>query len=707
MVRLTCLILWLLTSAANALTFEEVKRHHVSTEAYLYDRNGEVIHQMRVDMKARRLPWVALTDLSPKVVETIVRAEDKRFFEHAGVDWLALGDAAWDGIRGKPRGASTLSMQVAAMLNADLKLRGGRRTLGQKWDQIKAARDLEKTWSKRQILEAYLNLSTFRGEVQGVAAATQAIFRKHPNGLNESEALLLAALLRGPNAQPPMVAKRACMLVRASNPKHACAGIETLAMDSLTPVPNIMPSVALAPHVARQLLSSAVREVRSTLDGGLQGYATEAARRTLRELSVQNVADAAVLVVDNASGEVLAYVGNAAGNDRSRFVDGIRAARQAGSTLKPFLYELVLEKHLLTAASLLEDSPVNLVTPGGLYVPQNYDKDFHGLVSVRNALSSSMNVPAVRVLTLLGPDAFVDRLRALGFDHVNRDGDYYGYSLALGSAEVTLWELVNAYRTLANAGRRSPLTFVLGAKLKGDKVLERASSWIVTDILADPLARSLSFGLDTPLNPRYWAAVKTGTSKDMRDNWCVGLSARYTVGVWVGNFDGSSMWDVSGVTGAAPLWQDVMNYLHHTHTNGKPQPPPGVEQVAVIFEGDLEPTRMEWFLTGTAETYIATKPRSAQRARIVYPAPGQIIAVDPDIPEDQQRVLFQASAQVAGGAWRLDEQVFGDGSDILAWEPQVGRHVLSLHQADGNELDRVEFQVRGVKARKQQTRTVQ
>ncbi|MFN0314059.1 MAG: penicillin-binding protein 1C [Burkholderiales bacterium] len=696
--RLACIFLWFIASSASALTFEEVKRFYTSTEALLYDRNGEVIHQLRVDMKGRRLPWVALTDLSPKVVQTIVRAEDKRFFEHAGVDWLALGDAAWDAVRGKPRGASTLSMQVAAMLNADLRLRGGRRTLGQKWNQIQEARELEKNWSKRQILEAYLNLSTFRGEVQGVAAASQAIFRKQPSGLNVAETLLLASLLRGPNAQPAVVAKRACMLGRASDAKYDCAGLNALAQETLGAPPNIVPAVALAPHVARQLLSSTAREVHSSLDGNLQAYVTEAARRTLRELSLQNVGDASVLVVDNASGEVLAYVGNAALHDKTRFADGIRASRQAGSTLKPFLYQLALEKQILTAASLLEDSLVNLAAPAGLYVPQNYEKDFHGLVSVRTALSSSLNVPAVRTLAILGPDAFVERLRALGFDHIDHDGEFYGYALALGSAEVTLWELVNAYRTLANGGRRSPLSLALEAKPKGEKVLERAAAWIVSDILADPMARSVEFGLDTSFSPRYWSAVKTGTSKDMRDNWCVGFSSRYTVGVWAGNFEGNYTWDVSGVTGAAPLWQEVMNYLHRGIPNGRPAQPSGVEQIQITFEDAWEPSRAEWFLVGTGEAHISAKPQGAQHARIMYPAPGQVIALDPGIPSARQRVLFQASAPMAGIAWRLNEQAFGEGAGILAWEPQPGSHVLSLHQADGTELDRVEFQVRGTQS---------
>ena len=265
----------------------------------------------------------------------------------------------------------------------------------------------------------------------------------------------------------------------------------------------------------------------STLDGRLQAFALDAVKRQLAQLGAQNVADAAVLVADNASGEVLAYIGNSGAESSARYVDGVQAARQAGSTLKPFLYELAIEERLLTAASLLEDSPVNIVTPGGLYVPQNYDRDFKGMVSLRTALSSSLNVPAVRTLTLLGTDPFVERLRALGFDYVTQEGDYYGYSLALGSAEISLWQLANAYRTLAQGGVASPLRLVPGEAVHGMRVLDRAASFIVSDILADRLARSVTFGLANTLSTRYWAAVKTGTSKDMRDNWCVGFSARY------------------------------------------------------------------------------------------------------------------------------------------------------------------------------------
>jgi len=683
------------SASAAVPAYETVKREYISTEGVLLDRTGEPIHELRVDLHGRRLAWVPLAEVSPALIDAVIRAEDKRFFHHSGVDWLALSDAAWSSLFStKARGASTLSMQVAGMLEARLRRGKEHRTLGQKWDQINAARVLEKSWTKRQILEAYLNLSTFRGELQGVGAASRALFGKQPSGLSERESLLLAVLLRGPNATGEAVAKRACALGAAMHPPRPCDGLDVLAHEALENASNPRPAVALAPHVARMLVTAQQRRVQSTLDGALQAFVLDAAKRQLATLEDQHVGDAAVLVADNASGEVLAYVGNSGESSSARYVDGVKAARQAGSTLKPFLYELAIEQRLLTAASLVDDSPINIVTPAGLYVPQDYDREFKGMVSLRTALSGSLNVPAVRTLTLVGPDQFVERLRALGFEHVAGDGDYYGYSLALGSAEVSLWELANAYRALANGGVLTPLTLIPAGKVAGQSVMERSASYIVADILSDRSARSITFGLASPLAGRFWAAVKTGTSKDMRDNWCIGFSRRYTVGVWVGNFDGSPMWDVSGVSGAAPLWLEIMTRLHPSE-GGTPVPPAGVETLQVTFDPPVEAPRDELFLVGTAVERIVAKTPERTHPTILYPGQGQIIAVDPDIPSDRQRVRFEAAGGGPDLQWRLNGEPFV-GGDL--WRPQPGKWLLTLHDAKGVQQDGVRFEVRGSSA---------
>jgi len=693
---LICLVLLAQVAAADMPSFEEVKGNWTSTEGVLLDRHGVPIHELRVVEHGRRLAWTQLKDVSPAALATIIRAEDKRFYRHQGVDWLAMSDAALDTLLfSKPRGASTISMQVAAQLDMTLRAGGHKRTVSQKWEQIAAARELEKVWTKRQILEAYLNLSAFRGELQGVGAASRALFGKDPSGLDEPESLLLAVLLRGPNAKPDGVAKRACQLAGNMKLKVRCAQLQALALATLPPLPNIEPRFALAPHVARELLSSARPRVQATLDAELQAYATELLQQQLAALADSHVADGAALIVDNRSGEVLAYVGNTGRSASAVYVDGVRAPRQAGSTLKPFLYEMAIARRLITAASLVDDSPVNLITPSGLYVPQNYDRDFKGLTSVRTALSSSLNVPAVRTLMLVGADAFVERLQRLRFDDITHDGDYYGFSLALGSAEVSLWQLTNAYRALANGGRWSALTLERASGSTEMPLLDPASAWIVANMLSDPLARSVTFGLENALVSRQWAAVKTGTSKDMRDNWCVGFTDRYTIGVWVGNFDGSPMRDVSGVTGAAPVWLELVEFLHRQSASNSPPKPEAVVPQQVEFEDGIETAREEFFVAGTEVSLIAAKPAATARAAIAYPGNGTIIAIDPDMPAAVQRVRFVAAPQIAGQRWQLDGERVGTPDAAVFWAPRPGRHELILVDSGGAEIDRVQFEVRG------------
>jgi penicillin-binding protein 1C len=373
---------------------------------------------------------------------------------------------------------------------------------------------------------------------------------------------------------------------------------------------------------------------------------------------------------------------------------------------------LALDRGLLTAASLLDDSPLELASGGGgLFRPRNYDEHFRGLVSLRTALAGSLNVPAVRALLLVGPDAFAAQLRELGFAGVVEAGDYYGPSLALGSADVTLWQQVNAYRTLANGGAWTPLRMqedevnalppahpkAVALRQAQDhrtpqRALSEAAAFIVTDILADRDSRSVTFGLESPLATRFWSAVKTGTSKDMRDNWCIGSSRRYTVGVWVGNFSGAPMRDVSGISGAAPIWEDVMSWLHRDLPSQPPAPPPGIGAAAVAFADGAEAPRREWFVAGTEPAQ--SSPVRAHAPRIVVPTDGSIIALDPDIPSARQRVAFEADAARSDLRWMLDDVDLGP-ADTLLWPPVRGSHRLRLVDGQARALGEVRFEVRG------------
>lgn len=694
----------------------EVRAAYRPSDVRILDRNGAVVHELRADDAHRALAWVPLDAVSPLLRDAIVAAEDHRFASHGGVDGLALASALRERLAGAPlRGASTISMQLASLLDR----RDGRRetrTLAAKWRQMRRAWALERTWSKDEILEAYLNLVPFRGEVSGVGAAAGVLFGKRPHGLAPSEVLVLAVLPRSPNAGDDAVRARTARLATRLGIDVASARRDESVELAFRAEHGRQPRVALAPHLARRLLAArafdpaaqAATDVRSTLDAGLQQAATRLLEEQLRELRGRNVRDGAVLVVDNASGDVLAYVGGRGARATARYVDSVRARRQAGSTLKPFLYAQALDERLLTAASLLQDTPLAVPVAGGMYQPRNYDEGFRGLVSVRSALASSLNVPAVRTLELVSADAFVARLRALGFS-LARGAAFYGPALALGSAEVSLEELVAAYRALVNGGVWTPLRTTLdaptasrgerlaGAATEPTRVFSPEAAFVVADVLSDRESRSATFGLENTLATRGWTAVKTGTSKEMRDNWCVGFSRRYTVGVWVGNASGESMHDVSGLTGAAPVWRELVNLLESDAAVGPPSAPDGLVRAATSFAHGAETPRAEWFLRGTEPAAGGTS-LAAPRPRIASPQQGTIVAIDPDIPRDLQRLALEAHGVGHGGPaarWRLDDADLGVANGIRLWDLVPGRHRLVLVADDGRVLDEVAFEVRG------------
>jgi penicillin-binding protein 1C len=679
--------------------FETVRAQWKPSELFLLDRNGEVIHEQRVDPRRRRLEWVALADISPALRSSVLASEDRRFETHGGVDARAIAAAAWQRASGHGvRGASTITMQLASMLDPALRRPGGPRSLPQKMRQMRVAWAIESSWSKPQILEAYLNLVTFAGELQGVGAAAHVLFGKAPHGLSAPESLVLAALLRAPNATPAKVVERAEKLGAVERAELILAAARLASMSTRQGSP-----VGLAPHATAQILKArhagarAVR-VASTLDGRLQRVVIDTLTRQLLAVRDQRVQDGAVLVVDNATGEVLAYVGGSGDLSAARHVDAVQARRQAGSALKPFLYALAFDQRLLTPASLLEDAPLEVATPTGLYRPHNYDEQFRGLVSVRTALAGSLNVPAVRTLGLVGAESMVQQLRRLGFTGLVEAGDFYGPSLALGSADVSLWEMVGAYRTLATGGLWSPLRLTPDEPGgQSARVYSTFAAFQVSGILSDRESRSVTFGLESPLATRFWTAVKTGTSKEMRDNWAVGYSRRYTVGVWVGNVTGEPMRNVSGVTGAAPVWVEVMMRLHEGVPSKPPAPPTGLVGQQVAFAGRVEPARREWFQRGTepAAADGSTGSATGALARIVAPAAGTILALDPDIPTGRQRVPFEARDAVAGQRWLLDGAMIGEATELLLWPAASGRHRLSLVAQDGRILDTVSFVVRG------------
>jgi penicillin-binding protein 1C len=595
------------------------------------DRNGRILYAP-ADSGVRRT--VRLDEMSPSLRAAVLATEDAAFYRHPGVNPFAIVRSALDNLREDRTvsGAGTITQQVIRGLyltpDGPARSRWGRKAR----EGLLALR-LTRRLGKDEVLGLYLNHAYFGNLAYGVEAAAQAYFGRPARDLDLAESALLIGLIQSPARYDPLRYPDAArarqsdvlnLMVRAGLIDHDQAA--TALGEPLTFSPTPFPIAA--PHFTafvREQLESELGtaaahgglRVVTTLDLGLQRTAEEAVRRRLAALKDQDVSNGAVVAINPASGEVLAMVGSADYFDRS--IDGAVnltiAPRQPGSAMKPLLYALALEGEITPATPLTDVRTAFTTRAGELYSPNNYDGKFHGLLPAREALAGSYNVPAVRLLQQIGIPRFLAIASAGGITTLG-ETDRFDLSLILGGGETPLLELTGAYTALANGGERQPLVAMLRVENAHGQVVWRPkpqpavrvyspeAAWLVTDILADNEARTPAFGANSPLRVNRPAAAKTGTTSDFRDNWTVGYTPDLVVGVWVGNADNRSMKDVSGISGAAPIWHDV---IEDALTGRPPRPfvrPPGVTQTEVCLPSGLRPTetcgrrRLEWFKAG-------------------------------------------------------------------------------------------------------------
>jgi penicillin-binding protein 1C len=556
--------------------------YDASTE--IRDRHGTVLRELRAG-DGKRARFCPIDSIGEAALRAVIAAEDKRFEFHPGVDPIAvLRAAAQAAASGRVvSGASTISQQLARNLVPRP------RTIPGKFLEMALAVRIEASLSKRAILEQYMNQVAFGPGLRGIEAASRFYFDKPPRDLSLAEAAALAGIPRGPSLYDPrkgkdrLLRRRDRILDRML--KAGAASPEDVLRAKAEPLELAPRGGGLgAPHLTYAVLSGALSpaslepplrgraaSISLTIDRGLQRELEVLAQSTVRDLASRRVTAASLVVLDNATGEILAYVGSPDIEDAANLGhnDGVLALRQPGSTLKPFLYGLAMERLGFTAATALPDVAIHFPEKDGDYHPQNYDGRFHGPVRLREALANSYNVPAVVTAEAVGVARALDRLQGLGFASLDKDAATYGLALALGDGEVRLIDLANAYATLARGGLYRPVRAVLEARdvagapvPRADaaprRVLDEAVSHVLIDILSDKSARLSSFGENSALDLPFPAAAKTGTSKGFRDNYAVGFTPDFTVAVWVGNFDGSPMEGVSGVTGAGPLFQAAM-----------------------------------------------------------------------------------------------------------------------------------------------------
>jgi len=650
----------------------------------LTDRQGILLREVLSD-EGGRCRWIPLKEISPYLLKATIASEDSQFLIHSGLDVVAVLRAAWQNLRhGKVvSGASTISQQLVRNIYHQ------ERNLPSKILEVWRSLRLERMLSKEEILVQYLNRISYGNQTFGIEAASRLYFDKPSSQLDLAEAAFLAGLPRAPTQSNPYrslgdaqrrqrdVMRRMCRLRFISVEEMGRAFSEKL---RLLPASEKFRAPHFCDFVLEQLPASKKQDlsvIETTLDYHLQERVGLLLENHLRGLEKRGISNGAVVVLDNASGEILSLVGSRDFFDEAHDgqVNGALSLRQPGSTLKPFTYALALEKGM-TAASILEDVPEQFLTLEGSFFPQNYDRRYHGPIRMRSALACSYNIPAVSVLDSVGTDLLYQRLKSLGFESLKKSPGFYGVGLTLGNGEVKLLELVRAYAALARGGvflrEKSKLRMTdknnrpqdADVPPQRNRVFSLPVAYVITSILSDKDARVPAFGYNSPLNLPFPAAAKTGTSKDFRDNWTVGFTRRYTVGVWVGNFGGEPMHNVSGISGCGPLYKDIMLLLHKDC-----DPPPFEEPGNVVrlricaVSGGIATAACpggidEVFIRGTeprlscsihrpsgpqgGDSQPSKGIRSPAAIAIIFPREGDFFKIDPVLRAEFQALKFRA-----------------------------------------------------------------
>ncbi|MHC5765010.1 MAG: penicillin-binding protein 1C [Nostoc sp.] len=715
------------------------------------DRNGLPLGTL-LTRDQEHTSVVPLNQVSPQFIHAILAAEDGSFYHHGALDMKAVIRASKEAIHAKRivSGASTITMQLARMLDPVPRSFSGK--LSEIWLSWRLAAGM----NKDEILSAYINRLPMGGNIYGVEAAAQIYFSIPASELNLAQASLLAAIPNNPTYFNPyehwerLKQRQKYVLNRMVEEKYISGAIAaptsstnaTRTHSEKVVFQSRQRGIIAAPHflfwLANQISPTPLDKggdqsvIRTTINRSLQQFVEAQVQQVISSLAANNVHDAAALVIDNHTGEVLAYVGSPDYFNEAKLGrnDGVQALRQPGSTLKPFVYELALEKGLIRPNTILADVPARYAIPGAkLYSPTDYTERFLGPVRVRIALANSLNVPAVRVLEKVGVEPFLERLHQLGFEHLNQTPEHYGLGLTLGSGEVSLWELAHAYVTIARLGDATPLvsTFfnspISNPSYAGSvpkvrpKIPNSTTIWqLITNILSDNHARATAFGVNSVLNLPFPSAVKTGTSSNFRDTWTVGFTTDYTVATWVGNFNGEPMRQVSGVTGAAPLWNRIMLHLHeHQEPAGFPSPE-GLVQLPVCAISGLRPTPdctsvvQEYFYPEDKNNYegenqfnlppeydewLAKQQQSnftSTSLRILSPHHDDLFLLYPG-EEGKQKLEFKLAGNKSAPVewWLNGEKLDTNSANSLFWNLRPGKWTLEARS--GEMSDKVSFQV--------------
>ena len=665
--------------------------------------------------------YVPLYEIPEFLQQAFIISEDKRFYSHSGVDWTARLNAAWQNLKAMDgvRGASTISEQVVKMLHPR------KRTVWARWLEGFEARVLERFYSKAEILEFYLNEVPYASNRRGVVQAARLFFDRDLDTLSRKEMLTLAVMVRAPSR---FDIRKGTDRVTGRVTRLAGLALKEGLIDKKASEDILKEDIRLkssgltvdAGHFVDFIFSNSSgsinqsdEQIVTTLDSFTQSMAKTILDNQIKSLSNKGVNNGAVLIIDNRTKEVLAWVVNGTRSEDTpgSWIDAVSTPRQPGSTLKPFVYALALERGW-SAATVIDDSPLSEPVGTGLHAYNNYSRIYYGKLPLRECLGNSLNIPALKALQFVGVDNLLSTLHDLGMQSLLQQPDFYGDGLVLGNGEISLFELVQAYSALSSHGIYSPLKVVLndfpGTEEYPVRIFSPEVSSLMGNILSDSGARRLEFGSGGVLNFPVQTAVKTGTSNDYRDAWAVGYNNHYTVGVWMGNLDRTAMDRITGAKGPGIVLRSIFAELNRNRDTRPLYLSPKLVKRDVCRDTG-QPANgeclaySEWFIPGSTPGMIPEGQSTIKKKiEMIQPSPGLRLAMDPRIPDDHESFRFSLSG-VPGNSkveWYVDDELAAiTRSGDYSWPMSKGNHtviakVFSENNKHKTETETVAFLVK-------------
>ncbi|MFY0651435.1 MAG: penicillin-binding protein 1C [Cyclobacteriaceae bacterium] len=619
-------------------------RPPIEYSTIIQTKDKQLLHTyLTTDEKWRM--FTTLEEITPTLKRAILFKEDQYFYYHFGINPVSVLRAAFNNIFSGRRtsGASTITMQVARMIEPK------ERSYVNKLIEVFRALQLEWIYSKEEILQMYLNLVPYGGNIEGVKSASLIYFEKMPDHLSLAEVTALSIIPNRPNSL--RIGKANQLIVQERNrwlDKFSAGGlfpegdIADAKQEELSAARNLLPR--LAPHLSLRLKNqyASSKIIKTTVDLNVQLKVEAIVKNYTTQLYQQNIKNAAAIVIDNETMKVKAYVGSADyyNTEDGGQVDGIKGVRSPGSTLKPLLYGLAIDKGMVTPKTIIADTEVNYSG----YQPRNYKENFNGNVTIEYALANSLNIPAVKVLDELKPHNFIEALSRCGFRQIEKDKHKLGLSTVLGGCGVTLEELTRLYTSFAHGGKLSPINFRIQDSIKySSQVISEASTFMISEILTSVVRPDLpaQWKNSTSLPKVAW---KTGTSYGRRDAWSIGFNKKYTIGVWVGNFSGEGVQELTGSDIAAPLLFNIFNAIDRESSKEWFSMPKGVNFRYVCAEGGMVPEQycnnqiLDYFIPGISDyqkcnhqKYVYVSPDSTKSyCSTCRPTNGYVTALYPN-----------------------------------------------------------------------------